>query len=70
MSQRKSYDFTNDILRHRSERTNAFVTLVFGYSVVACLYQSTREGIDAHYGKAVLALTSAFFFNWMYFEVC
>lgn len=42
---------------------------MFGYSVVACLYQSTREGIDAHYGKAVLALTQAFCFNWMYFEV-
>jgi low temperature requirement protein LtrA len=25
-------------IEHRTERTNAFVTLVFGYSVVACMY--------------------------------
>ncbi len=56
-------------IEHRTERTNAFVTLVFGYSVVAALYQSTMNGIDAHYGKAVLALTQAFCFNWIYFEI-
>ena len=56
-------------IEHRTERMNAFVTLVFGYSVVALLYQSTKNGIDAHYGKAVLGLTQAFCFNWMYFEV-
>lgn len=56
-------------IEHRTERMNAFVTLVFGYSVVALLYQSTRNGIDAHYGKAVLGLAQAYCFNWMYFEV-
>ena len=56
-------------IEHRTERMNAFVTLVFGYSVVALLYQSTKNGIDAHYGKAVLGLTQAFCFNWMYFEI-
>lgn len=56
-------------IEHRTERMNAFVTLVFGYSVVALLYQSTKEGIDAHYGKAVLGITQAFCFNWMYFEI-
>lgn len=56
-------------IEHRTERMNAFVTLVFGYSVVALLYQSTKDGIDAHYGKGVLGLTQAFCFNWMYFEI-
>ena len=40
-----------------------------GYSVVSMLYQSTTNGIDAHYGKAVLCLTQAYCFNWMYFEI-
>ena len=40
-----------------------------GYSVVSMLYQSTTNGIDAHYGKAVLGLTQAYCFNWMYFEI-
>lgn len=56
-------------IEHRTERMNAFVTLVFGYAVVALLYQSTKEGVDAHYGKAVLGLTQAFCFNWIYFEI-
>ena len=56
-------------IEHRTERMNAFVTLVFGYAVVAMIYQSTVNGIDAHFGKAILGLTSAFCFNWMYFEV-
>ena len=56
-------------IEHRTERMNAFVALVFGYSVVALLYQSAVNGIDAHYGKAVLGLTQAFCFNWLYFEV-
>ncbi len=31
-----------------AERTNAFVTLVFGYSVVAMLYQNTAPlGVNA-----------------------
>lgn len=48
---------------------NAFVSLVFGFGVVALLYQSAVNGIDAHYGKAALGLTQAFCFNWLYFEV-
>ncbi|KAI1321682.1 hypothetical protein F5Y16DRAFT_66896 [Xylariaceae sp. FL0255] len=56
-------------IEHRTERINAFVTLVFGYMVVSILYQSTRNGIDAHFGKAVLGLTQAFCFNWLYFEI-
>jgi low temperature requirement protein LtrA len=66
----KTFEFYPAInIEHRTERMNAFVTLVFGYSVVALLYQSTVNGIDAHYGKAVLGLTQAFCFNWMYFEI-
>lgn len=32
-------------IEHRVERTNAFVSLVFGFSVVALLYQSAHDGI-------------------------
>ncbi|KAI5370915.1 putative Low temperature requirement A [Septoria linicola] len=56
-------------IEHRVERTNAFVSLVFGYTVVALLYQSTVNGIDSFYGKAILGLTQCFIFNWMYFEI-
>ncbi|KAI9792970.1 MAG: hypothetical protein M1816_001292 [Peltula sp. TS41687] len=57
-------------IEHKTERTNAFVTLVFGYSVVALLYQNRdSNGIDSFYGKAVLGLMQAFAFNWIYFEI-
>lgn len=57
-------------VRHRSERVGAFVSLVFGYSVVGILYQSqSKFGLNAFYGKAVLALIQAFCFNWIYFDV-
>ena len=56
-------------IEHRTERMNAFVTLVFGYTVVAILYQSTTNGIDAFFGKAILGLIQAFCFNWIYFEI-
>ncbi|KAI9893747.1 MAG: hypothetical protein M1814_005963 [Vezdaea aestivalis] len=57
-------------IEHQTERTNAFVTLVFGYSVVALLYQNTAAlGLNAIFGKAVLGLVMAFAFNWMYFEI-
>ena len=68
-----------------AERTNAFVTLVFGYSVVALLFQNKAAyGINAYvihpissdcltqkrfFGKAVLGLIQAFSFNWLYFEI-
>ncbi|KAM3077358.1 hypothetical protein ACMFMG_006708 [Clarireedia jacksonii] len=62
------YPATN--IEHKVERTNAFVTLVFGYSVVAIIYQSaTSFGLNAFYGKAVLGLIQAFSFNWIYFDL-
>lgn len=67
----KWFDFFPAInIEHKTERTNAFVTLVFGYSVVALLFQSqTPYGINAFFGKAVLGLIQAFSFNWLYFEI-
>ena len=57
-------------IEHRIERTGAFVTLVFGYSVIGLLYQSHEPfGINAFFGKAVLGLIQAFTFNWLYFEI-
>ena len=56
-------------IEHKTERTNAFVTLVFGYSVVALLFQNREAGINAFFGKAVLGLMQAFAFNWLYFEI-
>jgi low temperature requirement protein LtrA len=57
-------------IEHKVERTNAFVTLVFGYSVVAIIYQSSADfGLNAFYGKAALGLVQAFCFNWVYFEL-
>ena len=57
-------------IEHRIERTNAFVSLVFGYSVVSLLYQSSVPfGINGFFGKAVLGLIQAFSFNWLYFEL-
>ncbi|KAI9759129.1 MAG: hypothetical protein M4579_002576 [Chaenotheca gracillima] len=57
-------------IEHRTERTNAFVTLVFGYSVVSILYQNKASvGINAYFGKAILGLIQAFTFNWLYFEI-
>ena len=57
-------------IEHKIERTGAFVTLVFGYSVVALLYENKAAfGINAYFGKAVLGLVQAFAFNWLYFEI-
>lgn len=57
-------------IEHKVERTNAFVTLVFGYSVVAIIYQNAASfGLNAFFGKAVLGLVQAFCFNWIYFEL-
>lgn len=57
-------------IEHKVERTNAFVTLVFGYSVVAIIYQSSASfGMNAFFGKACLGLIQAFCFNWIYFEL-
>lgn len=45
----KFFDFMPAInIEHKTERTNAFVTLVFGYSVVALLFQNRAPyGINA-----------------------
>ncbi|KAG8940532.1 hypothetical protein FRC04_005214 [Tulasnella sp. 424] len=57
-------------IEHKTERTGAFVSLVFGYSVVALLYQNTASfGMNAFFGKAILALIQAYCFNWIYFDV-
>ncbi|KAK4507404.1 hypothetical protein PRZ48_001139 [Zasmidium cellare] len=66
----KKFEFIPAVnIEHRTERTNAFVSLVFGYTVVAILYQSATNGIDAFFGKAMLGLVQCFIFNWMYFEI-
>jgi low temperature requirement protein LtrA len=68
---RRSLEFfpaTN--IEHRIERTNAFVTLVFGSCVLGLLYQSSAAmGINAFFGKAVLGLVQTFVLNWVYFEI-
>jgi len=57
-------------VEHKVERTNAFVTLVLGYSVVAIIYQNSASfGLNAFFGKAALGLVQAFCFNWIYFEL-
>lgn len=57
-------------IEHKTERTNAFVTLIFGYSVVALFYQNAASfGVNAFYGKAVLGLIQAFCLNTIYFEI-
>jgi hypothetical protein len=57
-------------IEHRVERTNAFVSLVFGYSVVGVMFQShSSVVIDAFLGKAFLGLIQAFIFNWIYFDI-
>ncbi|KAF2733993.1 hypothetical protein EJ04DRAFT_467326 [Polyplosphaeria fusca] len=67
----KAFDFFPGVnIEHRIERTNAFVTLVFGSCVLGLLYQSGVEmGANAFFGKAVLGLIQAFAFNWIYFEI-
>jgi hypothetical protein len=56
-------------IEHKVERTNAFVTLVLGYSVVGVLFQNAGYGLNAFLGKAVLGLVQAFIFNLLYFEI-
>lgn len=67
----KTFEFYPAInIEHKTERTNAFATLVFGYSVVAIIYQNAASfGLNAFFGKAVLGLLQAFCFNWIYFEL-
>ncbi|KAH7321109.1 bacterial low temperature requirement A protein-domain-containing protein [Stachybotrys elegans] len=57
-------------IEHRVERTNAFVSLVFGYSVVGVIFQSYGGyNVNAFLGKAILGLVQAFIFNWIYFDI-
>ena len=56
-------------IEHKVERTNAFVTLVIGYSVVGVIYSNAGFGLNSFLGKAILGLVQAFVFNWLYFEV-
>lgn len=65
------YEFYPAInIEHKVERTNAFVSLVFGYSVVAMIFQNAGSfALNAFLGKAILGLTQAYIFNWLYFEV-
>ncbi|EME48450.1 hypothetical protein DOTSEDRAFT_161978 [Dothistroma septosporum NZE10] len=66
----RAFEFIPAInIEHRVERTNAFVSLVFGFSVVALLYQSAHDGVDAYFGKAIMGLIQIFCFNWIYFEI-
>lgn len=65
------FDFYPAInIEHKVERTNAFIALVLGYSVVGVLYQNTHGyGLNAFLGKAVLGLVQAFIMNWIYFDI-
>jgi len=66
------FDFYPAInIEHRVERNEAFVSLVFGYSVFTILYQNrfSSSTSNAIFGKACLLLIQAFAFNWIYFEI-
>ena len=67
----KYFDFFPAVnIEHRTARNDAFVSLVFGYSVLTILYQNhAAMGINAFFGKAVLGLIQAFTFNWIYFDI-
>lgn len=57
-------------IEHRVERMNAFVALVFGYSVISVLFQNyVVFGMNAFLGKSILGLCQAYIFNWLYFDV-
>jgi len=57
-------------IEHKVERTNAFVSLVLGYSVISVIYQNAGSfALNAFLGKAILGLIQAFAFSWLYFEV-
>ncbi|AEO63816.1 uncharacterized protein THITE_157734 [Thermothielavioides terrestris NRRL 8126] len=57
-------------IEHKVERTNAFISLVFGYSVVGVMFQNAGVfPLNSFLGKAILGLMQAAVFNWLYFEV-
>lgn len=67
----KLFEFAPAInIEHRVERMNAFVSLVFGYSVVGVMIQSYGGySFNSFLGKAILGLIQAFLFNWIYFDI-
>lgn len=57
-------------IEHKVERTNAFVSLVLGYSVVGVIFQSYGGyTVNGFLGKAMMGLVQAFLFNWIYFDI-
>lgn len=56
----KQFEFLPGMnIEHRVERTSAFTTLVFGYSILKSLYQShAHVGVNAFLGKGKLAKKS------------
>ncbi|KAK4905848.1 hypothetical protein LTR66_017772, partial [Elasticomyces elasticus] len=67
----RQFDFFPAInIEHRTERTSAFTTLVFGYSILKSLYQSRAHvGVNAFLGKGILAVIQAFAIMWLYFDL-
>ena len=65
----RSFAFVPGInIEHRVERTGAFTTLVFGYSIIALLFQSNvSQPFTAFFGKAALALLQVFALSSIYF---
>lgn len=57
-------------IEHRVERTSAFTTLVFGYSILRSLFQSHAHiGVNAFLGKGMLVVVQAFAIMWIYFDI-
>lgn len=57
-------------IEHRVERTSAFTSLVFGYSILKSLFQSHAHiGINAFLGKGMLVIIQAFTIMWIYFDI-
>lgn len=57
-------------VEHMVSRSDSFVTLVLGYSVVSLLYQSTAANpMNNFFAKAILGLLQAFAMNSLYFEM-
>ncbi|KAK5951171.1 hypothetical protein OHC33_007924 [Knufia fluminis] len=67
----KLFEFVPAInIEHRVERTSAFTTLVFGYSILKSLYQShAHVGVNAFLGKGILVVIQAFVIMWLYFDI-
>ena len=69
----KQFEFYPGVnLEHRIERSNAFFTLVLGYSVVGLIYQNrvvAPHDFNDFFGKACLGLVQTFSLGWIYFEV-